>query len=280
MPNIGAFHPQIVHFVVVLLFIGVAFRLLSFVIRRPFVNQAAILCLLGGTIAAIVAVRSGTDAHGAVERIPGVRTAVIEHEELGEKARNIFLGVAALELIALGLVRNPNTARFVRWAQGGSALVGLFGVAVLYEAAEHGGDIVYAYAGGPGVRSAKPEDIERLLIAGLFNEARASRQAGRPEEAARLTEELVRQAPQNPEVKLLQVESLILDRKDARAALAVADSITIAPRDTRLLARKANLKADAFVALGQTDSARAVIGAAAAAMPQNTRLKARLDSLR
>ncbi|HEY7394889.1 MAG TPA: DUF2231 domain-containing protein [Gemmatimonadaceae bacterium] len=280
MPNIGAFHPQIVHFVVVLLIIGVLFRLLSFVIRRPFVNQVAMLSLIAGTIAAVVAVRSGTDAHGAVERVPGVREAVMEHEELGQKARNIFLGVAVLELGVFGLARKPDTARFVRWAQVGSALVGLVGVAVLYEAAEHGGDLVYAYAGGPGVRSGKPEDIERLLIAGLFNEARVSRQAGRPDEAARLTEELIRQAPQNAEVRLLQVESLILDRKDARSALAVADSISIEPRDTRLLARKANLKADAFLALGQRDSARAVIGAAVAAVPQNARLKARLDSIR
>ena len=279
MPNIGAFHPQVVHFVVALLFIGVLFRLLSFVIRHPFVNQAAVLCLIAGTIAAIVAVRSGTDAHGPVERIPGVRTAVIEHEELGEKTRNVFFGVVALELVALGLGRRPNTARFVRWVQAGSALVGLFGVTVLYEAAEHGGELVYNYAGGPGLRSGKPEDIERLLIAGLFNESRLARQAGNPTESARLIDELVRQAPQNPEVKLLHVESLILDRKDARAALTAADSISIEQRDTRLRARQANLKADAFLALGQADSARAVLGAAAAAMPQNARLKARLDSI-
>jgi len=280
VPNVGAFHPQIVHFVVVLLFIGVALRLLSFAIRHPFVNQAAILCLLAGTIAAILAVRSGTDAHGPVERIPGVRAAVIEHEELGEKTRNVFLGVAALELIALALTRQPNTVRFVRWVQGGSALVGLVGAVVLYEAAEHGGDLVYSYAGGPGVRSGKTEDIQRLLVAGLFNESRILRKAGRPEESARLIEEMVRQAPQNAEVRLLRVESLILDRTDARSALVTADSIAIEPGDTRLLARKANLKADAFLALGQTDSARAVLGAAAAAMPQNARLKARLDSIR
>ena len=279
MPNIGAFHPQVVHFVVALLFIGVIFRVLSFVIRRPFVNQVAVLSLIAGTIAAVVAVRSGTDAHGAVERIPGVREAVIEHEELGEKARNLFLGVVVLELVALGLERRPNTTRFVRWVQAGSALVGLFGIAVLYEAAEHGGELVYSYAGGPGLRTGKPEDVERLLIAGLFNEARLARQAHNPSEAARLIDELVRQAPQNAEVRLLQVESLILDRKDARTALAVADSISIEPRDTRLRARQANLKADAFLALGQTDSARAVLGAAAAAMPQNARLKARLDSI-
>jgi hypothetical protein len=40
------------------------------------------------------------------------------------------------------------------------------------------------------------------------------------------------------------------------------------------------LKTDAYIGLGRIDSARVVLAGAAAAMPQNARLKARLDSLR
>ena len=280
MPNLGAFHPQVVHFTVALLLIGVVLRVLSFVIRRPFVNQAAVLCLLGGTIAAVVSVKSGTDAHGPVERIPGVREAVIKHEELGERARNVFFVVAALELVALGLSRKPSTARFTRWTLAGSAVVGIGGAAILYEAAEHGGELVYSYGGGPGLRTGQPADVERLLVAGLFNQSREDRKAGRHDEAARLVDELVRREPQNAEVRLLHVESLILDRKDYAAAVAEADSVVIPANDQRLRARQATLKVDAYFALGKSDSARAVLSAAVAAMPQNTRLKARLDSLR
>ncbi|HEY9226622.1 MAG TPA: DUF2231 domain-containing protein, partial [Gemmatimonadaceae bacterium] len=173
MPNLGVFHPQVVHFAVVLLFVGVALRVLSFAIRRPFVNHAALWCLVFGTLAAVIAVKSGTDAHGPVERIPGVRDAVMEHEELGERARNIFFGVAALEVIALAFSAKPSTARFTRWAYVGSAVVGIVGGVVLYEAAEHGGQLVYSYAGGPGLRTGAPKDLERLLVAGLYNQSQA-----------------------------------------------------------------------------------------------------------
>lgn len=280
MPNIAVFHPQIVHFVVSLLLIGVALRCLSIVLRTPFVTKAAALCLIFGTLAAAVAVKSGVDAHGPVERIPGVREAVMEHEEHGIRARNIFFGVVAVELLALGLAAKPRTARFTRWAHLGSALIGLVGAAQLYEAAEHGGELVYSYAGGPGLRSGNPQDVERLLIAGLYNQSREDRKAGRSTEAAAMVDELVKRMPTDPEARLLRVESLLLDRKNNVAALAAADSIEIAPSDVRLRARQAMLETDAYLGLGQIDSARAVLARAAAAMPQNARLKARLDSLR
>lgn len=279
MPNLASFHPQVVHFAVVLLFVGVGLRVLSIVLRRSFVNNAAALCLLFGTLAAAVAVKSGTDAHGPVERIPGVRTAVIEHEEHGERARNVFFVVAALELVALGLSSRSSASGAVRWVYIASAVVGVYGAFELYEAAEHGGELVYSYAGGPGLRTGDPKDIRRLLVAGLYNESREDRKAGRPADAARLVDELVRRAPADPEIRLLHVESLILDRKDYPAAVAAADSATIAPNDVRLLARQANLRVDAYLAMSKPDSAKAVLSAAVAAMPQNARLKARLDSL-
>jgi uncharacterized membrane protein len=280
VPNLAVFHPQIVHFVVVLLLIGVVMRCLSVVVRRSFVTYAAAWCLIGGTVAAYFAVKSGTDAHGPVERIPGVREAVIEHEEHGETTRNIFFGVAAIELLALGLAARPNTAGFTRYAHIASAIVGLAGAAQLYEAAEHGGELVYAYGGGPGLRSGNPKDVERLLIAGLYNQSREDRKAGRGAEAAALIDEMVKRLPTDPEARLLRVESLLLDRKDAAAAVAAADSITIEPSNNRLRARQATLKADAFLALAKPDSARAVLSAAVAAMPTNTRLKAKLDSIK
>jgi uncharacterized membrane protein len=149
--------PQVVHFAIALLLLGVAFRIISLTPWLKFTNHAAATLLILGTIAAAAAVRSGDDAHGPVERIPGVRNAVIEHEEYGERARNIFYIVAAFELLALGLARTTSGARFGRFALMGSALVGVGGSFQLYEAAEHGGDLVYAYAGGPGIRSGEPE---------------------------------------------------------------------------------------------------------------------------
>src|SRR5947207_14925180 len=100
MPNIGAYHPVIVHFVIVLLILGVIFRWISLTGRAPFTAPAATTLLLLGALAALLAVHSGLDAHGPVERIPGVRQAVTDHEEAGEWARNVFLVVALLEILA------------------------------------------------------------------------------------------------------------------------------------------------------------------------------------
>ena len=137
-PDIGVFHPQIVHFVIALLMVGVVFRLISLTGKAQFTGAAALTLILIGTGAAVLAVKSGEDAHGPAERVPGARDAVVEHEEWGERTRNLFLVVAALELLALGLSDRRRRAVLVA-----SGIVGLGGMFVLYETAEHGGDLVY-----------------------------------------------------------------------------------------------------------------------------------------
>jgi len=159
-------------------------------------------------------------------------------------------------------------------------VVGLSGSLVLYHASEHGGELVYSYAGGPGLRTGRPADVERLLLAGLYNQSREDRKAGRLADAAVLVDEMARRFPQNPEARLLRVESLMLDRKDYAAARIAADSVSLPTSDARLRARQATLKADAYLGLSQADSARAVLAAAVAAFPQNVRLKAKLDSIK
>src|SRR5436190_1955627 len=62
MPNIGAYHPVIVHFVIVLLILGVIFRWISLTGRAPFTAPAATTLLLLGALAALLAVHSGRDA--------------------------------------------------------------------------------------------------------------------------------------------------------------------------------------------------------------------------
>lgn len=284
MPNIAQFHPQTVHFVIALLGVGIALRLISCippVTRRfPFVSPAATLLLVLGAIASVVAVKSGEDAHGPVERIPGARDAVIEHEEYGKSTRNVFLAVAAIELIMLGLARRESTARYAKYAMYASCAGCVFGIQPWFEAGEHGGELVYSYAGGPGLRTGKPEDTERLLLAGLYNQSRVDRRERRFDRSAALMKEMVARWPGDTAVRLLWVESLIQDAKDYSAALRAADSIGVGDTDARWRPRKANLKADAFLAMGNKDSARAVLGAAATAFPTNARLKARLDSLR
>jgi uncharacterized membrane protein len=280
MPNIAPFHPQLVHFVIALLFVGLAFRLVSLTRWFRFTDYGATTLLLIGTAAAVLAVKSGTDAHGPVERIPGVRDAVIEHEEYGKSARNVFLGVALIELVALVLGRKPTLATPRRWTHVASALLGVFGAVPLFEAAEHGGELVYSYAGGPGLRTGDPQDVQRLLLSGLYNQSRIDRRENRPADAAVLVNEMAKRFPNDTNVKFLHVESLLMDTRDYPAAMAALNHTSVDPSDPRMAPRYATMKADIYLAMGQRDSARAVLSQAAAAFPQNARLKARLDSLR
>ena len=277
MPDIGVFHPQVVHFAVALLFAGVFARWVSLTGKLPWLGPGATTLLLAGTLAAVAAVQSGQDAHGPVERVPGARAAVIAHEEWGKRARNVFLAVAGLEIVALALAGRPGARRGLLVASG---VVGLAGCVVLFEAAEHGGDVVYSYAGGVGIRSGDPQDVSRLLVAALYHQARQDRAAGRFEEAARLTDELARRRPDDPDVRLLVVQSLIEDRKDGRAALAALDAMSVPDSVTRLVVRVGLLRADAYAALGRGDSARLTLQALAERFPESPAVRARLERQR
>jgi len=256
MLDIGPFHPQIVHFVVAMGLVGVALRIVSLTGRFAWTRPAATLLLLIAAVASIGAVRSGQDAHGPVERVPGTREAVQEHEELGEKTRNLFLLVAAFEVAALALRKREKVQRGLLIT---SALAGIAASGFLYEAAEHGGSLVYSYAGGVGLRTGDPQDVRRLLVAGLYHEARVARDSGRTEEAARLTDELVRQDPNDPVVTLLSIESILKDRKDPRAALAALAGLPVPENNPRFAMQKGMLQSQAYEAAGQRDSARAVL---------------------
>lgn len=275
MPEIGPLHPQVVHFVVALLLLGVFLRWMSLTGYLRWTHPAAALLLLLGTVASVVAVKSGDDAHGPAERVPGARQAVVEHEEWGERTRNVFLGIALIEIVILA-VGSSRAGRVLRVV---SAVAGAAGAVVLYEAAEHGGQLVYAYAGGVGTRKGNPEDVERLLVAGLYHQAQADRAAGRSDAAARLFEELARRVPGDPGAQLLGIESLLRDRDDAAAARAGLATLSIPADNARARIQAGLLLVDAFTALGHTDSARGTVGELYREFPTNGRVRTRATEL-
>ena len=272
----GAFHPQVVHFAIALLFVGVLFRAVSWLGRGPqFVGPAATSLLILGTIAAIVAAYTGDAAHGPVEQMPGLRPAVEDHEFWGNWARNIFIVVVVAELVALALRNSPKA----RYALLTSTALGVVGLGALYEAGEHGGEIVSGYAGGVGTRSGDAQDVGHLLRAGLYQQALADRMAGRAEGAAALLDVAAQRFPDDVEVQLARAESLLLDRKNTMAALDALRSI-VPPADNRAVRiRHGMLTADALVAAGQREGAIATLQQLLAAVP-SPRVQQRLDKLK
>ena len=271
----GALHPQVVHFAIALLVVGVLFRAVSWLGRPAFVGPAATALLTLGTLAAIVAAYTGDAAHGPVEQMPGLRPAVEDHEFWGGWARNIFLVVLVAEVVALALRNSPKA----RYALLTSTAVGVLGLGALYEAGEHGGELVYTYAGGVGTRSGNPQDVGHLLRAGLYQQAIADRTAGRADGAAALLDMAAQRFPDDVEVQLARAESLLLDRKNTTAALDALRSI-MPPADNRAVRiRHGMLTADALVAAGQREGAIATLQQLLAAVP-SPRVQQRLDTLK
>jgi uncharacterized membrane protein len=271
----AALHPQVVHFTIVLVIVGVGFRLLSLLGRPAFAGPAAATLLILAAVSSIVSVQSGTAAHGPVERVPGSRAAVVEHEEWGERTRTILLVLGVIELAGIALRRSAR----VQLVHAAAALVGLVAVHSVYETAERGGELVYAYAGGVGIRSGDPKDVERLLIAGYYHQALQDRKAGHADRASELVAEAARRFPADVEVQLLAAESLIVDQKNPQRAVDALGAIAVPDNSRVLRTRKATLLADAFEALGQKDKAIAALQPIVDAAP-NPRLQQRIEALK
>ena len=271
----AAMHPQVVHFTIVLAIVGVAFRLVSLIGKPAFASPAATTLLLLAALAAFVSTSTGTAAHGPVERMPGVRAAVVEHEEAGERAEQVLFALGLVELVGLAM-RRSSKVKIVRLV---SAVVGLAAVVAVYEAGEHGGKLVYAYAGGVGTRLGDPKDVERLLLAGYYQQAMTDRAAGLPNEAAALITAAATRFSSDPEVALLAAESLILDQKNPAAAVDALKPIQVPAENRYLVARRATLLADAYQAAGRKDLAIAELESVLESFP-NPRLQRLVDELK
>ncbi|MQA28489.1 MAG: hypothetical protein GEU82_01445 [Luteitalea sp.] len=273
----GAYHPQVVHFAIALVFAGVGFRVLSLTGRAAFSGPAATTLILAGTIASFLAVQSGTAAHEPVERIPGVRVAVAEHETWGERARNTFVLVSLVELCALTLTwRQHRLGRAVRL---GAAAIGAAGLIVMFEAAERGGNLVYSYAGGIGMRQGDTEGVNRLFIAGAHGQARQDLQAGRTDEAMTLLNLAAARFPENLELQLLAAEWTNDVQGDPAASLRQLDALTIPQDDDESRIRAGVARANALATQGNVAGARAVLQTIQGEFPESAAVRGRLEEL-
>src|SRR5207249_10668233 len=132
-----------------------------------------------------------------------------------------------------------------RGVRRAAAVVGLAHAFSRYEAGGHGDDMVYADAGGVGIRSGNPGDVDRLHVAGLDHQAMLDRKAGRTAEAAELISQLAQRHPEDTSARLLVIESLIVDKKNGKAALAALAPFPAAPASRFLRLRVVPLRADA-----------------------------------
>jgi len=272
MPDLGFYHPIVIHFAIGLLAVGVLFRWISLTGRAAFAGPAAASVILLATVATVVAAQSGEDAHVAVEAVPGAAGAVRAHQLWGERTRNLAVAVGGLELLALA-VRGRADTRRILFASAG---LGVVAVVSVLQTGKLGGELVYAHAGGVGIRSGDPDDVARLLLAGLVEQADLDEKVGRAGDAANLLEIAAQRFPTDTTVQVRAAEALLEDRHDPAGALQVLTRLGPTPDDPRLRFRRGWLTADALDALGREAEARAVLERLRTEFPENTRLRGRL----
>ena len=276
MPDIAVFHPIIVHIVIVGGGIGILFRWLYLSGKAPWANWPAVMLIVAGALFSWLASTSGTQAHGAVERIPGAVRAVQMHEDAGNLLWRIFMILAIAEVIAL----IPQVRKVKKYLVMFSGLVGVWGAYQIYQTGKLGGELVYSYGGGVGIRSGDTTDVNHVVIAALYDRAMLSRSQKNAAGAAQAFEDLATRFPNDPTIRLLAIESLLQDKNDPGAALAALGKVT-PDTSARLYARYQYDRSDAFAGVGQKDSARAILEALAAKYPQRQQqVKARLDKLK
>jgi len=157
-----------------------------------------------------------------------------------------------------------------------SAGFGLLAFLCILQTGKLGGELVYGHAGGVGIRSGDPEDVARLLLAGLFRQAELDEKAGRAGDAASLLEIAAQRFPADPAVQVRAAEALLEDRNDPAGALEILGRLGPIPEEPRLRFRRGWLTADALDALGRQPEARAVLERLRVEFPENTRLRGRL----
>ena len=189
MPSLASFHPVIVHFAIGLAVAGVLLRWLWLSGRVGWAGPAAAALLLTSAVVVFAAARSGVDAHGPVERVPGSAQVVSEHEDWGNLAYRAFVVVGLLELLALAL-RSRGRAKPVLVA---SALAAAESLLLDRKAA--------AVAVAALERTSVPPDDGRLRMRRAFLRADAFESEGNKPAALSALEQLSAESPQNERLK-------------------------------------------------------------------------------
>ena len=143
-------HPAIVHFPIVLTFLGTLFALISIITRRLCLPLYTAIILVLAALGAQFAVATGDAQDPLFSTLNTEQKQLIEeHSVWGENGRNVLIVGAVLSLIALGLHRFGTARKVVAILTTLAALVACFFV---LRAAQLGGHLVFQH--GIAVQSA------------------------------------------------------------------------------------------------------------------------------
>jgi len=143
-------HPAIVHFPIVLILLGTVAAIIAVFVRRWHLPWIAAALLILGAIGGFAATWTGSQAEETIGELPESTEQILEeHEEWGERARNVAAFAAVLAVLAASLGRFPLISRPTAFAVAMLALGASYCVA---QAGHYGGLLVYKH--GVGINTA------------------------------------------------------------------------------------------------------------------------------
>jgi uncharacterized membrane protein len=142
IPNL---HPMVVHFPIVLLPLAVLVDLIAVLRRRVDWARVAAAFYALGALAAWFAAEAGEEAVEGLHDVPArVQPLLSEHSDLGHYTFWLFAALAVLRLAVWWRDRDSAALSLTaaRWV---IVLIGLGGLGLLLDTAEHGGRLVYRH---------------------------------------------------------------------------------------------------------------------------------------
>jgi uncharacterized membrane protein len=152
-------HPAVVHFPIVLILIGTAAAVVAVFLRRWHLPWLAAGLLLAGAVGSAAATWSGEEADEEAGKLSAKAEAILEeHEEWGERTRNLAILAGLLAAGAVAVARYPKISRGFGIA---AAAVGLAASYAVAETGHYGGLLVYEYGVGVKTPSASAPAAKR-----------------------------------------------------------------------------------------------------------------------
>jgi uncharacterized membrane protein len=139
-------HPAVVHFPIVLIFLGTLFSVLAIFTRRGALPQlTAALLVLAAASAQFAFITGGDQADDVIQRMPDARPLVRDHAEWGDRTRTVAVSAAIVAVVALAFYRMRGFRRILALV---TTLIAATACYCAVQAAQRGGAMVYHHGVG------------------------------------------------------------------------------------------------------------------------------------
>jgi len=275
MEWLGQYHPFIAHFTIGLLPAGVLIFIIYFWSKHEwFLYTAATLFTLS-TLASIISWYTGDIAHELVERIPGVREAIHNHEYWANIVMRSNIVLSALTLVYIKF----KDKEILRYNQDAAhwlvATVGIWCVIAVILTGKNGGNLVFDYMVAGGARGNTAESINRQANAYYYNQLDYLKSTNEYSKMISVYREIETNFPENVDFKIMYAEFLFQQLNQGQEAITKLNEAMSLIKDptSRVYERALIVKHRAYTSLNDKAGQDAVLADLTKNFPNSNYLK-------